>query len=299
MKPLSEYGWNDWRRLRPLTHWLKTRRNAADREQFVRLPARAGDVAALVARIRGQRLLVTVAFDDADALSMQLPLVARFVPQAIHVVADVSMDEAAARDNAAVAARHGVAYVRLPANPWLRPDQASRTHGLSINWVWRNIVQPGEPKMFGFLDDDIFPTAPDDPFALLDRQPIAGVLRRVGTRWFLSIGFSMYRFDAVKDLPLDFGQDWFKGLDTGGANWQIFFRHLDFAKLRFVDYRKLPYQPGADPATAPIEWYGVWLHEVGSTRRDGYAELAADKRRTIRNLLAPSLSTGDECEPAF
>ena len=109
----------------------------------------------------------------------------------------------------------------------------------------------------------------------------------------------MYRFDAVKDLPLDFGQDWFKGLDTGGANWQIFFRHLDFAKLRFVDYRKLPYQPGADPATAPIEWYGVWLHEVGSTRRDGYAELAADKRRTIRNLLAPSLSTGDECEPAF
>ena len=45
MKPLSEYGWNDWRRLRPLTHWLKTRRNAADREQFVRLPARAGDVA--------------------------------------------------------------------------------------------------------------------------------------------------------------------------------------------------------------------------------------------------------------
>lgn len=287
MKALSDYEWRDWRRLRPITHWLKTLRYDAQREHYVRLPARS-DIS-IVDGIRDRRVLVTIAFDDPEAIDMQAQLVARFVPNVIYVVADMSMDDHAAAQTAAAAADHNVSYLRLPDNPLRRKEQASRTHGLALNWVWRNIIRPGQPDRFGFIDPDMFPTAPDDPFATLDRQPVYGWIREAGPRWFLSAAFSMYRFDAVRDLPLDFGQDWFNGLDTAGANWNVLFRTLDRSKLNFAPTHFEPYEPGADPVKAPIQWSGVWLHEVGSTRREGLISLAAKKRDMIKKLVAPHL----------
>jgi hypothetical protein len=157
---------------------------------------------------------------------------------------------------------------------------------MGLNWVWRNILRPGEPQAFGFLDHDLFPIAPDDPFAMLEVQPVYGVLREADARWFLWAGFCVFRFDAVKDLPLDFGQDWFNGLDTGGGNWDALYRTLDRRALAFTPTRFEPYKPCADPVKAAIQWCGTWLHEVGSTRRDRLADVAADKRRVIKQLLA-------------
>jgi hypothetical protein len=288
VRPLNEYRWHDWKRLRPVTHWWKTLRYNAERKAYVQRPARVGD-SALTNRIRGRRVLVTIAFEDPEAIDIQAQLVDRFISNVIYVIADMSMDDDAAEQTATVAACHNVPYVRLPANP-MRPDQASRTHGLALDWVWRNIVRPGEPDRFGFIDHDVFPTGPDDPFAMLDRQPVYGWIREVGPRWFLPAGFSMFRFDAVKELPLDFSQDWFNGLDTCGANWNVLFRKLDRSKLAFAPTHFEPYKPGADPIKAPFQWCGVWLHEVGSTRREGLAKLAADKRRVVKELLASRIS---------
>jgi hypothetical protein len=240
--------------------------------------------------------LVTIAFDDPEAIDMQARLIAKFI-DVIHVIDDMSMDDDLASQTEAAAGRRNVGYVRLPSNPLRRKDQASRTHGLALDWVWRNIIRPGEPDRFGFIDHDVFPTGLDDPFAMLDRQPVYGWLREVGGRWFLPAGFSMFRFDAVKKLPLDFSQDWFNGLDTGGANWSVLFRKLDRSKLVFAPTRFEPYKLAADPIKAPIQWFGVWLHEVGSTRREGHAELAADKRRVVKALLASRLAGSGDTRP--
>ena len=284
MRPLGEYDWRDWQRLRPVTHGLKTLRYNAGREIYIRRPQRGGDTA-LPHRIRGRRVLVTIAFNDPDAIDMQAAAVARLVPKALHVIADNSTDDLAAMDIAAAAARCDVPYVRLPKHP-LRPAVGSRSHGLAMNWVWHNILRPGEPAAFGFLDDDLFPTAPDDPFAALERQPVYGSLRQAGDRWFLWAGFCVFRFDAVKDLALDFGQDWFKGLDTGGGNWVPLYRRLDRTQLMFAPTRFEPYRPGADPVHDSIQWCGTWLHEVGQTQHAGRLQQAADKRRMIKQLLA-------------
>jgi hypothetical protein len=279
---------HDWQRLRPVTHWLKTRRYDAQREAYVRRPARTaiGDLPSF----RGRRVLTTIAFEDPEAIDMQAQLVARFVPDTAYVIADMSIDEDAATQIGAIARRHGVAYVRLPESPLRRREQASRIHGLALNWVWRNLIRPGEPERFGFIDHDMFPTKADDPFAELDRQPVYGCAREAGRRWYLWAGFAMFRFDAVKDLCLDFGQDWFNGLDTGGANWDVLFRTLDRSRLKFASTRFEPYKPGADPDRAPIQWCGAWLHEVGSARRQGDVKLAAEKRRAIKEMLAPCLA---------
>jgi hypothetical protein len=285
MRPLGEYDWRDWQRLRPLTHWVKTLRYNAEREIYVRRPARGGD-ATLPDRIRGRRVLITIAFNDPDAIEMQAQAVAQFMPQALHVIADNSADDIAAMEIAAIAARRDIPCIRLPEHSWTLSQLASRSHGLALNWSWRNIVRQGEPEAFGFLDDDLFPTAADDPFAMLDRQPVYGSLRQIGSRWFLWAGYCVFRFDAVKDLPLDFGQDWFNGLDTGGGNWDVLYRGLDRERLQFSPTHFEPYRPGADPVHDSIQWCGAWLHEVGQTRRAGRLQQAADKRRTIKDLLA-------------
>lgn len=288
MRPLGEYTWRDWQRLRPATHWLKTLRYAAQRKAYIRRPART-DIAA-IGTTKGRRVLVAIAFEDPETIDMQAQLIGRFVPDVVYVVADMSMDEQSARQIAAIAAHRGVSYIRLPENPLPRREQASRIHGLALNWVWHNIIRPGGPDKFGFIDHDIFPTQPDDPFIMLDCQPVYGCIREAGPRWFLWAGFSIFRFDAVKNLQLDFGQDWFNGLDTGGANWNALFRTLDREQIKFAPTRFEPYKPGADPVKAPIQWCGTWLHEVGSARREGAAAVAADKRRVIKEMLAPHLA---------
>jgi hypothetical protein len=288
VKPLHEYGWDDWKRLRPVTHGLKTLRYDTTRNVYVRRRQRGGDMT-LPQRIRGRRVLVTVGYGDPEAIDMQAAAVARFVPGALYVVADNSPDDAAAREIAAIAGRHGAPYVRLP-KPLLL-EEGSRSHGLALDWVWRNVIRPGAPEAFGFLDDDLFPTAPDDPFATLRQQPVYGSLRRQGERWFLWAGFCFFRFDAVKDLKLNFGQDWFKGLDTGGGNWTVLYARLDRTGLTFAPTRFEPYRPGADPVHDAIQWCGQWLHEVGQTRRAGRLEQAADKRRHIKELLAPHVAS--------
>ena len=95
MRPLAEYSWRDWQLFRPLTHCYKTLRYAAGREFYVRSPARGG-ATDLSRRVAGQRVLVSIAFNDAEAIAMQAEAMARFVPNALYAIADNSTDEDAA-----------------------------------------------------------------------------------------------------------------------------------------------------------------------------------------------------------
>ena len=155
-----------------------------------------------------------------------------------------------------------------------------------MNWTWHNILRPGNPRAFGFIDDDLFPTASDDLFAPLDTQEFFGLVREVDHRWFLWAGFCTFRFDAVKDKPLDFGQDWFMGLDTGGANWDVLYRSVDLSALQVPNTIFTPYKEGVDVRDGPMQWCGTWLHEIGST---GNSAVEADKRRVVAGILAPHL----------
>ena len=287
MRHFSQYTFEDWRRLRPLTHAVKTLRYRWTDRQYMRRPVRAGDVPSVRKAIRGRQLLTTIAFSDPQAIDWQAQLVRRFVPGAVQLIADNSPDDASASAISAVAARHNLPYLRLPANPWYEP---SRSHGIALNWVWQNIVRPGEPTAFGFLDDDIFPTGPDDPFAPVASQPCFGVVRPAGMRWFLWAGFCFFRFDAVNHLPLDFGQDWFNGLDSGGGNWRALYHRIERVQMMEQETRFVPFKPGIDVADGPFQWCGPWLHEVGLM---GRKEFFAEKRQTTGLIVARLLDDSE------
>ena len=287
-KPTYEYTLTDWKRLRPVTHTMKTWRYRAINRLYMRKPARAGDPAEVARAVAGRDVLVTIAFNDPEAIHWQAQLLGHYLPHVLHVIADNSSEEAASREIAEIAASSGSPYLNLPDNPW---HAFSRSHGIALNWVWCNVLRPGAPKAFGFLDDDLFPTGADDPFAPLETQNFFGVVREAGSRWFLWAGYCVFRFDAVKDKPLDFGQDWFIGLDTGGGNWDALYRHADRARLREAQSIFTGYKPGIDVHDGPVQWCGAWLHEVGTM---GNPALAADKRRVVAEILSPHLAAADQ-----
>ena len=282
MKAYVDYTFADWRRLRPITHLLKTLRYRMVDHFYMRRPPRTGDVAALRRAICGRQLLVTIAFADPEAIEWQARLLRRNVPHALYMIVDNSPEDGPAAAIAAFAERENILYLRLPENPW---KPASRSHGIALNWVWRNIIRPGEPELFGFLDDDLFPTAPDDPFRALSTQDFYGVVRDTGSRWFLWAGFCFYRFDQVKHRPLDFGQDWFNGLDTGGGNWRVLYRCFERAALQEAETVFVPFKPGVEVSDGPLQWCGSWLHEVGLM---GKEELAGEKRQVVAGMLGMS-----------
>jgi hypothetical protein len=289
-KSLFEYSWADWRRLRPLSQGLKTARYRWIDRRYRRQRAVVGDPAAVAQMIAGRRVLFTVAYQDPQVIDWQMVLLRHFVPDALHVVVDNSPDGDRAAEIERVAASHHVPYLRAPENPW---KKSSRSHGIVLNWIWHNVIRPGRPDAFGLLDHDLFPTAPDDPFAPLALQDVYGYVRYTeppSGRWFLWAGFTMMRFAAVRDLDLDFGQDWFLGLDTGGGNWGPIYSRLDLDKLAQAPSRFVPYRDGIETYDGPLQWCGPWLHEVGQM---GEPDVMRDKRRVVAELLAPHLEAAE------
>jgi hypothetical protein len=295
-RALTDYSLYDWRRLRPVTEYLKTARYRAVDRTYRRRPAAAGNVGAVAATLAGRRVLVTIAFADPTILAWQIQLVRHYVAGVAHIVVDNSPTEEGAAEIRRVADAERIPYLRAPPNPWTG-KAASRSHGLALNWTWHNLIRPGRPEAFGFLDDDLFPTGPDDPFAPLAAQDVYGLVRRIGARWFLWAGFCVFRYDKVCAKPLDFGQDWFIGLDTGGGNWEPLYRRIDLTSLREVETRFVPFKPGIEVADGPLQWCGPWLHEVGLM---GRSDLFAEKRQAVARLLAPHLAAaaGRERESA-
>ncbi|CDX57180.1 conserved hypothetical protein [Mesorhizobium plurifarium] len=284
-KALREYDWRQWLRLQPLLHAIKTARYRRIDQRFVHQPVEGDDVPAIRDAARSRHVLLTVAFDDPRCLDLQLRLTEGLVRHDLHIVADNSVSDASADENRRVCANRGAAYVRLPANPWTVKNP-SRSHGAALNWMWRNVLEPAAPAAFGFLDQDLFPTQPCDPFEPLEATAFYGDLRWAGARWFLWAGYCFFRFDAVGRKPLDFGLDWFAGLDTGGANWEVLYRHVDPNAVPQRPITAFAALPGIELRQAYCEWRGSWLHEVGL---DGDLSLKAKKREAVLRLLAPAL----------
>ena len=261
-RPWSEYSRREWRRLKPLIERYKYAGYQWQMARALRRPPAAGDLAALTAQIGGRQVLVTIAFNDPGFVGRQIALVERHVAGCVHVIADNSTDEAAARQIEQSAAAAGRPYLRLHRSPWTKPEYGGRSHGLAMTWVWRNLLRPARPTAFGFLDHDIFPMRPTDPFGSLEGHVVAGQVRDRSSghgRWYLWAGFCLFQFDAVRRCALNFSVDWAAGLDTGGANWFSLYRRLRPSDVNDLGVR---YEPicSDSPVELQLEWIGDWLH---------------------------------------
>ena len=122
---LAEYGFFDWLRMRPLTHRLKTLRYRQIDRMHREKPARVGALSEIVSQIKDRRVLVAIAFNDAQTIRWQAVLIRHYVPDTIYIVADNTVDDRLAAEIAKCTKDLDVPYVRLPPNPSRSP---SRSH---------------------------------------------------------------------------------------------------------------------------------------------------------------------------
>ena len=135
------------------------------------------------------------------------------------IVVDNSSDRAARREIERICQARGVAYFGLPRNPEWSPN---RSHGISLNWIFHNIVVHARPKLFGFLDHDCFPVGPVNIPERAANKAVYGLklqTDREDRAWYLWAGFCFYRFLAVEHVDLDFKHRIEFLMDTGGTNW--------------------------------------------------------------------------------
>jgi hypothetical protein len=286
-RSFSEYALWEWRRLRPFEERYKMARYWARTAWYVRRRPIAGETSSLASWIRGRRALITTAFNDPEAVAWQADFIRHHIASCCHVIIDNSNDDKAAGQIQLAARRRGLPYVRLPDNPW-SAKEPSRSHGLAMGWTWHNVIRPGQPESFGFIDHDLFPLEETDPFAPLREAPVWGRILGFGGRWYLWAGFCFFRFDAVAHLNLDFRHDWYAGLDTGGRNWWPLYRHLDLRRIPTVSYRIETAQPDPTIPGCCFEWLGPWLHEGGAGQ---VREARKQKRDVLRRRLEALLAT--------
>jgi hypothetical protein len=290
-RSLDEYSLGEWLRIRPLVERYKMGRYWARAAWNLRQQAAVGDPDAVAREIKNRHLLITIAFNDPQVICWQADLVRTHVRDCVHLIADNSTDDAAAKQIETQAHAHGLFYLRLAANPWSDAEY-SRSHGLAMSWVWQHVIKPGAPDAFGFIDHDLFPMENTQPFAPLQAAPIWGRVVGFGRRWNLWAGFCFFRFDVVTRSDLEFRHDWYAGLDTGGCNWKRLYQHLDRDRIPAVPVRREAALPDRSIDDCFFEKVGPWLHE---SRFGQVLELGIRKRKVLTRRLAPLLTS---VEPA-
>ncbi|UCI24968.1 hypothetical protein [Mesorhizobium sp. B2-8-5] len=241
------------------------------------------------------RVCITIAFNTPwviDALTKAWEIQP---PGMTLVVVDNSTKPEAREAIARICRIRGVPYLALP----MRIEKhLSRSHGSAITWAFNNIVRHLKPELFGFIDHDCFPVAPFDIPSKLEDKAAYGkkflpgenhiYKPKPGDRhWNLWAGFCFYRFSAVAGHQLNFEPRLNLGLDTGGANWALFYSELDADKdVAVALVRESPMtMAGVVGHHEFID--GAFFHLAGVSypERPGYHHRTVEHREMLRDYV--------------
>jgi len=286
VRALSDYRLADWSKGTPLVHGIKRARNVAIERIFRSLPARGYDafMADLTAR-RPDVLAITIAYNTPWVIDVMTQITPPNLAGTL-VVCDNSRKSAARREIARICRDRGVPYLALPFNLEHHP---CRSHGIALNWAYHNIVAQVKPRVFGFLDHDLFAIEPLDFAAQVADQPVYGLINQSAWGWNLWAGFCMFDRAAIAGLRPDFNNDNPRLLDTGGRKWLRIYRHFDRDRIRFAVGRMQELHLPGDPRALFVQRVDNCLHVGGASFRDGddnKTKLEDFHRAVVRHLLS-------------
>ena len=245
---------------------------------YVRKPA----VFEQVSPIDPLKLLVIIcAFNDAKLLDLHRAALAKYLQDPFqYLVVDNSNKDPEAVKIKEYCLANGINYVRLPKNPaW-----GGISHGLALNWTYRNMVRKLRPKAFGFWDYDLFPIRPisiasylsvSDSWGMaIDRNPY---LRPWRYPLYLWVGLSFFRTEKFKNKTPDFTPDF--GVDTGGRiPLPVDVRKKISDLPLFSDGKPLEIAPNISVAK-----YDQFVHFLGSSQTP--SESLNIKKRWMEDIL--------------
>lgn len=194
--------------------------------------------------------LAVVTFNNAEVVEYQIRTLRKFFTFPYrYTVFDNSTDEEKASEIEQICHKYETGYIRLPQQDFLPTQeylpmgQASYSHGIACNYLFKNYIQCGGSKYFGLLDHDIFPMAEIDISKYLDKQffygyriygwfncPNAYDSHRYG--YFIWPGLWFIRMDSVDKRKVNFNPSLRLHGDTGACNGLTIFKGLDWSQYK-------------------------------------------------------------------
>ena len=270
MLKLSEFSVKDWLKLRPLDVAFKQVRNDVWLKYYVnKKPAELSQFLTDNSHLAGRNIAIVVAFEQPWAVNWLLQMAKKNLMNTTVLVFDNSHKTAARAELAAVCKQNGTPYLALPMN---RTKHVNRSHGMAMSWIYDNVINIIQPKLFAFIDHDLIPVSEVDFEERLANQPFFG---RAGGKfpqyWSLWAGYCIFIYAAFKHQPLNFLYDFSRGLDTGGRNWDSIYSHFDKAQIYFASrtYKNLKL-PTVENYTKVEFVDECWIHMGSISYNDGF-----------------------------
>ncbi len=219
-------------------------------------------------------LAITVAFNNSEVISAQI---GHFFEHASDrhdfklVVVDNSSSPSCAGSIKDICNKKNIDYYRVPKNPYTGLDP-SKSHGYALNWASRKVAHRYQSEWFGFLDHDIFLLGSlKDFLANLTSTRVAyGVVNTKNEKWYFWPGFCFFKRSNIDARKLDFMP--VPGLDTGGANWSVFYKDMDpssygVAKLRTIYPKNSKEKNKQRDAYEIVD--NLWMHLINASNWAG------------------------------
>lgn len=168
--------------------------------------------------------LITIAYNNTHVLRHQIEKIKKNVidKNLTYIIADNSDNLEKKREIKNICESEDILYIEVP-KPLKNSYKigGSKSHSAALNWFFYRIIKERKPKIFGFLDHDIYPLRKVSIASYLENRPIFGKKDMRNDYAYLWPGFCFFQYDYVKDLKLDFspvkvGDSY---LDTGGGLW--------------------------------------------------------------------------------
>jgi hypothetical protein len=292
MRGLRDFSAKEWLRLKPLDHFLIQMCNDALQGAFRSFkPKTLERFLQNFEHLTGGNIGLVVAYEQPWTLDWLLRTASRNLVDGVLLVFDNSRRADARSKIERVCLDRGAAYLGLPPSPTRHPN---RSHGMAMTWIYYNVIRSLRPRTFSFLDHDLIPIEKTALGMSLDDQPFFGIPNVSEWGWSLWAGYCAYDFSAVHHRPLNFLNDFSRGLDTGGRNWACLYRDFDRSRLRFGRRRNFKIKDPLDGSPRLVEIVdGNWLHLGGVSyntqfqgRFDFYERIAKalDEGTTLRTL---------------
>lgn len=235
--------------------------------------------------------IVTIAFNNEKLIEKQIRSIKKYVldKHLSFFVADNSTIPEKRELIKALCHKYQVGYLSVPDNIVAKFIGGSYSHGTTINWIFYNFIKIRKPFLFGFIDHDLFPINAVMIKEKVGERDFYGDLVDHKAGWYLWAGFCFFKFNAVKNIKLDFIPYIEKGtyLDTGGANYPVLYRNYDKEKLNLPTRVNVSINEGTNYYTSYIQYIeNTWLHMInGSNWKSISDEAHKRKEKTINKKL--------------
>lgn len=186
--------------------------------------------------------LVVVSFNNSKVISYQIKSLKRFFKYPFrYTVFDNSTDETKAKEIHQICSNENIGYMRLPNQYFLPKGMVSYSHGIALNYIFKNYINKYSNAEFtGILDHDIFCIERFDISNYLKEQPYYGLIHHRSCNpnmiKYIWPGFAFFKTNYIRNVDLDFRPSIRLAGDTGVRLYESIYskNDIDIDKLDMV-----------------------------------------------------------------